>query len=312
MIICLGTTPAAQRVMVFGGVTENNVNRATTVVDGAAGKSVNVAKVLKVFGETPVALGFLGGPWGEHIRTILKTRGVETDFVSVDVPTRQCITVVDQAAGTQTELVEESRAVTAADYERLFSLLEKRLPRSRAVVMSGTVARGGPPDFYGRVLALARPFNVLTVVDAQGEALLAALAGRPGLVKPNRSELAATTGRKLLDDSETLAAMRELHEKGAERVVVTAGKAPTLAFDGRTAWQISGPAVRPVNPIGSGDSFTAAVVWRLLKGDDLAEACRWGSAAGAANALTLMPGEFHREDLESLAAETTVQKLPGF
>ena len=49
-ILCLGTTPAVQRVMVFRKLTLDAVNRAATTLDGAAGKSINVAKVLKTLG----------------------------------------------------------------------------------------------------------------------------------------------------------------------------------------------------------------------------------------------------------------------
>ena len=38
MIVCLGTTPAVQRVMVFNRVETGGVNRAVETIDGAAGK----------------------------------------------------------------------------------------------------------------------------------------------------------------------------------------------------------------------------------------------------------------------------------
>ncbi len=94
MILCIGTTPAAQRVMVFRQLTLDAVNRAVTTVDGAAGKSVNVAKVLKALGEHPVATGFLGGDRGEEVRKVLEAQGIELDFVQVASRTRQCITVL--------------------------------------------------------------------------------------------------------------------------------------------------------------------------------------------------------------------------
>ena len=43
MILCVGTTPAAQRVMVFDRLIAGEVNRARITLDGFAGKSVNVA-----------------------------------------------------------------------------------------------------------------------------------------------------------------------------------------------------------------------------------------------------------------------------
>jgi fructose-1-phosphate kinase PfkB-like protein len=59
MILCIGPTPAAQRVMIFPQLVLDAVNRAASTLEGAAGKSVNVAKVLKVLGEQPLATGFL-------------------------------------------------------------------------------------------------------------------------------------------------------------------------------------------------------------------------------------------------------------
>src|SRR5580765_3877688 len=106
MILCIGTTPAVQRVMVFHKLAVDAVNRAAKTLDGVAGKSVNVAKVLKALGEEPLATGFLGGDRGEYLKEVLARAGIELDFVTVSVRTRQCVTVIDESAGTQTELVE--------------------------------------------------------------------------------------------------------------------------------------------------------------------------------------------------------------
>lgn len=308
-ILCVGTTPAVQRVMIFRSLALDAVNRAVTTLDGAAGKAVNVAKVLRALGERPVAIGFLGGDRGEFLRSALQTVGIELDFVNVAARTRQCVTVIDQSAGTHTELVEESLPVDPADFERLRAIIRRRIAGSPAVVMSGTIAPGGPADFYFHCTRMAAGAGALSVVDAQGTALVEALNARPGLVKPNRSELAATVGRALNDEPAVRLAMREFCDRGAQRIVVTAGKAPTLAFDGASFWRVVSPQIAAVNPIGSGDAFTAGLVARLVRGDDLGEACRWASAAGAANALTSMAGEVNREDVERLAREVKVEPL---
>ena len=308
-ILCLGTTPAVQRVMIFRKLALDAVNRATTTLDGAAGKSVNVAKVLKALGEQPIAMGFLGGDHGEFLRTALVERGIESDFVTVSTRTRHCITVIDESAGTQTELVEESQPVEPADFDKLMAIIRHRVPECRAMVMSGTIVTGGPVNLYFECTGLAENAGVLSVVDAHGAALVEALKAKPGLVKPNRSELAATVGRELKDDAEAMKAMRELCERGAQRVAVTAGKEPTLAFDGKNFWRIVTPQVLVVNPIGSGDAFAAGLVSRLIRGNDLGEACRWGAAAGTANALTMMTGEVNREEVEQLARKVEIRKI---
>ncbi|HTQ52073.1 MAG TPA: hexose kinase, partial [Candidatus Acidoferrales bacterium] len=279
-ILCIGTTPAVQRLMIFRKLTLDAVNRAMTTLEGAAGKSINTAKVLKVLGEQPVATGFLGGDRGDFLQRALAEQGVESDFVTVSTRTRQCITVIDESAGTHTELVEESRPVAAADFDKLMAVIRRQAPDCRALVMSGTIVTGGPANLYFECARLATSTGVLSVVDGQGAALLAALPAKPGLVKPNRTELAATLGLELKDDAGLRKAMLELCERGAKRVVVTAGKEPALALDGKVFWRIMPPRIKPVNPIGSGDAFTAGLVSRLVRGDDLGEACRWGTAAG--------------------------------
>jgi tagatose 6-phosphate kinase len=308
-ILCLGTTPAVQRVMVFRNLTLDAVNRAATTLEGAAGKSINVAKVLKALGEHPVATGFLGGDRGEFLRATLAEKNIESDFVAVSTRTRQCVTVIDEAAGTHTELVEESRPVEPADFDKLMAVLRRRVAECRAVVMSGTVVSGGPVNLYFTCTQWAETAGALSVVDGQGTALLEALKARPGLVKPNRSELAATVKGQLKDEAETVRAMREVFERGAQRVVVTAGQEPTLAFDGKICWRVSSPRIEAVNPIGSGDAFTAGLVSRLVRGDDLGEACRWGAAAGAANALTFLPCDVNREDVERLAPGVDARRI---
>jgi tagatose 6-phosphate kinase len=309
MILCLGTTPAVQRVMRFQTVTLNAVNRAVTTLEGAAGKSINVAKVLHALGQHPIAVSFLGGDRGAFLRTTLAAEGIEAEFVEVKSRTRECVTVIDQASGAVTELVEESGPATGAEFEALLAVVRRRLSQCRAAVMSGTIAPGGRGDFYRQVVQLANAAGALSVVDAQGTALKEALEAKPGLVKPNLAELTATMGRRLKEERAVIEAMFELRDRGAGRVVVTAGKEPTLACEGDRVWRISIPPVAVVNPIGSGDAFTAGLVWRLVRGDDLGQACRWANAAGAANALTLMAGTVSREDVERLAEAVVVEQL---
>ncbi len=311
MILCIGATPAVQRVMIFRKLVFDAVNRAEQTFAGAAGKSINVAKVLQALGDRPLATGFLGGVLGEQLRADLRARGIDQDFVSVSAGTRQCATVIDSFAGTQTELIEESRPVARADYRKLGDVIGRHVGRCRAVVMSGTITPGGPEDFYYRCVRLANRAGALSVVDARGNLLLKALKAKPGLAKPNRQELAATVGRPLRNRTAVMRAVRQLVEQGAGRVVVTAGEESILAFDGRTFWKVVPPRIAVMNPIGSGDAFAAGLVSGLLRGEDLGQACRWAAATGAANALTPMPGEVSLADVKRLALKVTAERICG-
>src|SRR5207302_3433128 len=124
------------------------------------------------------------GMKGEEIQRTLRDRGIEHEFVWVPANTRQCVTVIDNRAGTQTELVEESQAVPENKYEDLLRIVDRRAASCKAVVMSGTLTPGAPVNFYRKCIEELKQRSLLTILDAKGEPLQQALPARPALVKP--------------------------------------------------------------------------------------------------------------------------------
>lgn len=310
MIVCLGTTPVYQRTMVFGRLTLDSVNRAREVYDYASGKSVNVARVIQTLGGQVLATGFLGGSRGQMLSRDLDDAGVAHDFVAVTAQTRQCVTVIDVAAGTATELVEESSAVTEQDWARLETKLRELLPRASVWVFSGTLAPGAPADFYARWLPLAQQAGVRAIVDAAGEPLRLAMRHPNVTLKMNREELSSTLSLDLSADEAMIATMRE-HTPPGGNLVVTLGAGGALASDGQSCWRIGSPKISPVSAVGSGDAFAAGLAIAFSEGKPLPDALRFAVACGAANALTPLAGHLDFRDVERFQSAVTPEELPG-
>ena len=298
MILCVGTTPVLQRSMTFEQLRIDQVNRALEVNEYASGKAINVARVAHTLGENSLVTGFLGGDSGSFIRADLAARGVANDFVPVTRPTRMCITVLDRHTNHATELVEEAKPVDPTAWDQLRRKIQALLPRTRIMVLSGSLPPGAPQDFYKDCTLRAREFGVPTIVDASGEPLRQALTARPMIVKPNRSELTKTF--------ET-SSVKMLIEAGAEWAVVTEGKAGAIVSDGSKSWRVRSPAVAAVNPIGSGDSVAAGLAVAIARGQNMPDACRLGIACGAANAMTPLAGTVRPEDVESLLKQVDLE-----
>src|SRR4029077_13581597 len=115
--------------------------------------------------------GFLGGSRGESYRADLDRAGIPHDFVAVAPNTRLCTTVIDEAGGTAPELIEESQALSAGDYESLLEKLAQLLTRAKLLVLSGNLPRGAKPDFYALCVKLAEP-KVRVIVDTVGQPLI--------------------------------------------------------------------------------------------------------------------------------------------
>jgi tagatose 6-phosphate kinase len=308
MIVCLGTTPVYQRSMVFERLRVDEVNRAAAVHDYASGKSINVARVLRTMGEDVVATGFVGsGERGDALLADLDRAGIAHDFVRVGPAARQCVTVIDRAAGTATELVEESRPVADGDWAELMRRVSGLATRARGWVMSGSLPPGADDGFYRDCLAVAGG-GVPVILDTRRAPLREALSARGFVAKLNRDELAETVGRPVDSDEALRRAARDVAPE-AGGVVVTAGAGGVVAFDGNQFWRVRPPRVEAKSAVGSGDSFSAGMMIGLLRGKTLADACVLGAACGAANAMTDLAGCLAVADVDDLVPRVRVEPL---
>lgn len=309
MIICLGTTPALSRSMMFDSLTIDEVNRATGVYDYAAGKSPNVARVLHTLGQPATVVGFIGGDYGLILRRDLDAAGVTHAFTDVQPNTRLCVTVIDRAARTATELIEEAGPVTLKDAERLLDHLSAQLIGASMLVLSGSLAVGVPVDFYAQCVRLAHEKGVRTIVDAAGEPLLLAMNASPFLVKPNRMELAKSLGRPIATDADLREAITQLVADGSTWVAVTMGKAGAIVGNGHAFWRITAPQIDVVSAIGSGDSFAAGLAAGIVSGQTVPESARLATACGVANALTERSGHVSLGEVNRLRAMIKLEQM---
>ena len=286
MILAAGLTPAWQQILQFERLTTGQVNRARTVMWCGSGKVLNVGAALHQLGSPSLTLSPIGGATGEQIRTDFARRQIPARWITTAAPTRVCTTLLDESTGTTTELVENSQPLTELELRQYVAAFAEVARAARFVVLSGSLPQQTPIDFYRTLLEQT---TATAIMDVRGRELLACLPLRPFLVKPNREELAATVGRTLETDESLIAAMSEVRQLGAEWVVVSNGPDPLLVLGPRGLTRITPPRVQVVNPIGSGDSLTAAIAMKLHAGAEPLDAIRFGVEYAARKAATIAP-----------------------
>lgn len=295
--LVVGLTPAVQETRVLASLRLGEVNRCRHVSVSAAGKGLNVARMIQQLGGRAMVTGFAGTTaWP------LFNQNRWERFLPVRVPNRVCVTVREEDTGRITELVEEARCPRASEWRALYRLVEQLLPRADHIVISGALMPGASADVYARLAKRAAPRPVL--IDSQGEPLRRVLPLGPLLVKLNRQELLHTVGERSVER-----AARWLCRSGARQVLVTEGAAGARLFCPEGSWQLEIPRVRAVNPIGSGDAVTAGIVVGLQRGQTLLEAVRLGMACGVANALTPLAGYVRRADVGRLLPRVRCRPL---
>jgi len=307
VILSAGLTPAWQQILVFDSFRYGEVNRAREVVWCASGKVFNAGIGAHHLGGPSLTLAPVGGPNLPQIEAEFAALGVPYRWVKTQAATRICTTILDQATGTITELVENGRPLTSEELEAFRRAYAELAAGAALVVLIGSLPQDTPDTFYRELLQRT---TCPTVLDFRGAGLLSVLDLEPYVVKPNRDELAQSLGRPLDDDQALVAAMRTLNGRGAQWVVITQGPAAVWATSAREIYRFRPLAVPDaVNPIASGDAVAAPIAWATRSGRPLPDAVRLGIAAAAQNVRQLLPCRLDPQTLEAAAALVSVDRL---
>jgi 1-phosphofructokinase family hexose kinase len=278
------------------------IHRPVDMVVVPGGKSLNAARAARSIGGRVAAIAIIAGSSGEWVAQEVAQEGIDVLTVSEDGETRTCTSILDRSTGRLTEFYEVGQALHSGTWDRLEAMLSNELARGNvgAVVVSGSMPPGAPPDGYARLLRVARLGRPMTLVDASGEGLLSGLEEGPTIVKLNATEAALTTGLPVTDAEEAMRAAGWLHERGAERVVVTMGERGAVGLEAGMTWRSGPPPVRGPYSVGSGDAFMAGLAVASVGGAKLRDAMVLGIAAGAANALVPGAGRLDPATVERL------------
>lgn len=291
LVVCLN--PALDVTYHVDTLVPGGTHRVRTAHERAGGKGVNVARVLHQLGQQVIVTGLLGGPAGDVLRAELDAAGIWSCWTPIAQATRRTVTVVGAEATVLREPGPEVTAAEWAAFERAYAGLVRR---ASVVVLSGSLPGGVPGDAYTELLAAT---SARAILDAEGAALTAGLAGRPYLAKPN-----ATEARALGPSGDPLAA---LCAAGAANALVSGGADGLVAaLDGRR-YRVTGPAVAG-NPTGAGDALTAALARGIAANAAWPDVLRDAAAIAGGAAAVPHAGEFDPVVAERLCAAITVEE----
>jgi 1-phosphofructokinase len=286
IIVTVTPNPSLDRTVEIPELTPGAVLRATAHRVDPGGKGVNVSRVLARFGRPTLAI--MPGGAGE-LATLLRRAGVQPVSTPADGTTRVNTALVEPG-GVTTKVNEPGVALTAAQVDTLVDTVRVHAAPADWVVTAGSVPVGAPVDLHGRIVEAARAAGARVAVDTSGDALRAAVAAGPDLIKPNVAELAELVGHPLPRLADVLAAARDLVAGGIGTVLVSMGASGALVVDGAddgAAWHTAGLPTPVRSTVGAGDSTLAGYLIAITEGragdvkppDALVHAVACGAAA---------------------------------
>ena len=258
--------PAYDLVGFTPEIERGEVNLVRTTGLHAAGKGINVAKVLKDLGIDVTVGGFLGKDNQDGFQQLFSELGIANRFQVVQGRTRINVKLTEKD-GEVTDFNFSGFEVTPGDWERFVNDSLSWLGQFDMVCVSGSLPSGVSPEAFTDWMTRLRSQCPCIIFDSSREALVAGLKAAPWLVKPNRRELEIWAGRKLPEMKDVIDAAHALREQGIAHVVISLGEEGA-----------------PIKVAKFGKII--AITWESIVNDDLSALTRIPQALGAAAAQT--------------------------
>ncbi len=257
------------------------------------GKGVNISFMLKRLGLNNTALGFTGGFTGRFIENELLSENIVTDFVEVEGISRINIFI---NATREFKIVNKGPLISEGRKQELINKI-RQIPSGRFLFVSGSLPRGVPDDMYLSLSEIAAENKLKLILDISSPVLLDCLSYHPYLIKPNEQELAAFFSRKkALSEEEIIHYGMELHNRGAQRVLISRGNDGAIFLDRKTTLKATAAKGKVVNTACAGDAMLAVFVGKQELGCSVPEALRHASAAGSLTAFSKGLGDVSKLD----------------
>lgn len=314
MILTVTLNPCVDTCLFVDGLRPHDTNRVTRTEQDAGGKGLNVSRVLAELEVPTLATGFLGGPAANTIFGVLDRQGVRHQFVPIAGATRSNFSVEDGSGNPPTTFNSPGPATSRAEFEALRAVVTSAAASANWVVFAGSL----PPDVTPHdMIALAeeaRSSGARVVIDADGMAMVSALAFGPDLVKPNVSEARRLLGADWKEDVVASAKLLNRRQSAGGAIdpitiISDGGEGATLVAGGQ-AWFAPAIDVPARSTIGSGDSMVAGFLAGLVQGQTPDRAICLGSACGAATATTDGTEIGRRSEIESLLPKAVAEPRP--
>ena len=308
MIYTVTLNPALDRFVVVEQLLTEDTTRILSETPYAAGKGIDVSRVIRELGGQTIALGLVGGYDGLQLEGLLINAGVMTDFTRIAGETRTNIILREHAKSRQYVIAAAGPDIHATEIGLFFQQFNL-IHNMDYLVLSGSLPRGVEPNLYGQLILAGKKKGAFVIVDADGKSLRESTEYQPTCIKPNVYELSRLAGKELQTESEIIGFCETIHQKGIPYVLATRGKKGLLLSSTDQKIKAIAPPVEVGSTVGAGDSVVGGFALAHSQGKDLEDCLRLACAAGTATAQTQGTELCHRADVEAILPKVQITHL---
>lgn len=285
MIVTVTLNPLLERRYSFKKFQYHGINRDGNLILAAGGKGINVSRQLNQLSIQNLAFIPLGGTNGKIIRNILKEERINFTSINIKSETREGVVIIDEKNETVvSSLFEKDHEITDDEAGIFKEKLEKIIQNCEIIIFSGSSPCVAADSIFPFGIEIANRYDKVSYCDTYGRHLTDCIKAGPTILHNNLDEITNSLGIKLDCEENILSFLNQLYSNGIKQSYLTNGSEAFYASNFDFHFKIKPPYVKSINPTGSGDSFSAGIIYGWYKDLTFEEALKLGTSLGAANA----------------------------
>lgn len=287
MILTVTINPLLERRYFYKQVSFNHHNRGAIIKLAAGGKGINVSRQLKHLDTESLNLTFTGGANGKVLADVLRGEGLKFTTVKTKDETRDAALIFDESTQKYTYCFGKNPDITEHESDELKDKLDKMIQNCEIVIFSGSSPSPMANDIFPFGIKTANKYDKISVCDTYGAHLTNCIDAQPTILHNNIEEIEKSLGVNLTEESHKIAFLNELYGKGIKQTYLTNGARNTYANNFDYHYLIESFKIDAIDSTGSGDAFTAGIVYGLFNNFAFEYNIQLAASLGALNSLSL-------------------------
>lgn len=306
MIITITLSPSLEYILKVKKININSCLNAHESMIMASGSGINVSRMLNIFNQPNAAFGFLGGNNGDRFRRIVEDEGIYSNFIPVKDETPINVEFEEYNTNNSIKVKANGIEISNDELKILFKRLENLPQEADFIYVGGDVPNNIHRDVYAYIIGIATGKGIKCILDAENEALIQGITGKPFLIKPNIRELSELVEREnLLTMQQIIIAASQVIGTGIKNVVVSLGKEGAVWVTDEKVIRASAPAKLNKKIYGAGNAMTGGLIYAIHSGYSIEDSLKYGIASGTAMVINY-PNFPDRNIIEDLRGKVKI------
>jgi len=309
MILTVTINPLLERCFYFSRINLSEVNRNGKLILKAGGKGINVNRQLNKLSVKNIALLFTGGNTGKLLRESLQKEQIHFSEINTKSETREAAIIIDKSGKKVYSFFRTDAEVTTGEVESFILKMEKMISTCEVVVFSGRSPSEAADVIFPEGIRIANKLDKISVCDTYGNHLEKCLDASPTIIHNNSEEIHSSLDLILKSENDFLFLLEAFYKKGIKQVFITDAEKPFYASNFDFHYKITLPKIDAIDSTGSGDAFTAGLIYGWHNNLNFEEQLRFASALGICNAKSFEVCDVNEDDARSIVEQIKISSV---